>query len=115
MNIEEYRDYCLSLGDDVEEKMPFGAFPHAAAVLAFYVRGHMFAFFDTDSFHVVTLKCKPEHIEELKEQHSGIGNPHNLSPKHWIGVEPQQVDAQLLRTLTRESYEIVKSKYSKKK
>ena len=115
MNIEEFRDYCLSLGDDVEEKMPFGAFPHAAAVLAFYVCDHMFAFFDTDSFRVVTLKCKPEHIEELKEQHSGIGKPHNLSPKHWIGVEPQQVDAQLLRTLTRESYEIVKSKYSKKK
>ena len=23
MNVEQYRDYCLSLGADVEEKLPF--------------------------------------------------------------------------------------------
>ena len=102
MNIEEYRDFCLSLGDDVEEKMPFGAW-------------HMFSFFDTDNFGVVTLKCRPEHIAELKERHSEIGKPHNLSPKHWIGVDARLADAHLLQTLTRESYEIVKTKYSKKK
>lgn len=111
MNIEEYRDFCLSLGNDVEEKMPFGAFKYASGVLAFYVNGHMFAFFDTDNFSVVTLKCLPEHIEELKEQHSGIGKPYNLSPKYWIGVDPQQVETQLLRTLTRDSYNIVKAKH----
>ena len=105
MNIEEYRDFCLSLGDDVEEKMPFGAFNHASGVLVFYVKGHMF----------VTLKCRPEEIEELKEQHPGIGNPYNLSDKHWIGVDARLADAHLLQTLTRESYEIVKTKYSKKK
>ena len=115
MNIEEYRDFCLSLGDDVEEKMPFGAFNHASGVLVFYVKGHMFSFFDTDNFGVVTLKCHPEEIEELKEQHPGIGNPYNLSAKHWIGVDAQRVDAQLMRELTRKSYEIVKAKYSKKK
>lgn len=115
MNIEEYRDFCLSLGDDVEEKMPFGAFNHASGVLVFYVEGHMFSFFDTDHFGVVTLKCRPEEIEELKEQHPGIGKPYNLSPKHWIGVDAQRVDAHLLQTLTRGSYEIVKTKYSKKK
>ena len=115
MNIEEYRDYCLSLGDDVEEKMPFGAFNYAAGVLVFYVKGHMFSFFDTDNFGVVTLKCRPEHIEELKERHSEIGKSHNLSPKHWIGVDARLADAHLLQTLTRESYEIVKTKYSKKK
>ena len=115
MNIEEYRDYCLSLGSDVEEKMPFGAFNHASGILVFYVNGHMFSFFDTDNFSVVTLKCSPEHIEELKERHSTIGKPHNLSPKHWIGVDARLADAHLLQTLTRESYEIVKTKYSKKK
>ena len=115
MNVEEYRDYCLSLGSDVEEKMPFGAFNHASGVLVFYVKGHMFSFFDADNFGVVTLKCHPEHIEELKEQHPAIGNPYNLSPKHWIGVDARLTSTHLLQTLTRESYEIVKSKYSKKK
>ena len=115
MNVEEYRDYCLSLGSDVEEKMPFGTFNHASGVLVFYVKGHMFSFFDADNFGVVTLKCHPEHIDELKEQRPAIGNPYNLSPKHWIGVDARLASTHLLQTLTRESYEIVKTKYSQKK
>ena len=43
MNIEEYRSFCLSLGSDVEERMPFGAFKAAQGVLAFYVKGHIFS------------------------------------------------------------------------
>ena len=26
MNIEDYREFCLSLGEDVEEKLPFSGF-----------------------------------------------------------------------------------------
>ena len=52
MNIEEYRDYCLSLGADVEEKLPFTAFRYASNVLVFYVYGHMFAFFDCADYSV---------------------------------------------------------------
>ena len=37
MNVEELRDYSLSLGADVEERMPFVAFRVAQGVLAFYV------------------------------------------------------------------------------
>jgi len=111
MNIEEYRDYCLSLGKDVEERMPFGAFKAAAGVLAFYVQGHMFAYFDTDRFTIVTLKCQPDRIEELKEHHSAVGNPYNMSVRHWIGVDATLADAPLLRELTLNSYTIVKQKY----
>ena len=113
MNIEEYRDYCLSLGDDVEEKLPFTAFKYAGDVLVFYVNGHMFAFFRCDHFQVVTLKCRPERIEKLKARHSCIGHPFNLSPKHWIGVDATTAPDDLLRQLTRNSYEIVKAKYRK--
>ena len=92
MNIEDYRNYCLSLGEDVEEKFPFTAFRYAGNVLVFYVCGHMFAFFDCDS-------C--------------IGRPFNESPKYWIGVDPDTASDALLRELTRNSYEIVKSKYKR--
>ena len=61
MNIEEYREFCLSLGDDVEEKMPFTAFPRAGSVLVFYVHGHMFSFFDCDKFEVITEASAREH------------------------------------------------------
>ena len=139
MNIEDYREYCLSLGDDVEEKLPFTAFHHASGVLVFYVHGHMFSFFDCDNFGVITLKCQPERIEELKAQYSFIGKPYNESPKcqperieelkaqysfigkpynespkYWIGIDANTAPDDILRELTRNSYEIVKAKYKKK-
>lgn len=113
MNIEDYRNYCLSLGDDVEEKMPFTAFRYASEVLVFYVCGHMFAFFDCNNFSVVTLKCQPDRIEELKERHPFIGRPFNESPRFWIGVDPMEAPDTLLCELTQNSYMIVKSKYAK--
>ncbi len=113
MNIEDYRDFCLSLGEDVEEKLPFTAFQYASGVLVFYVHDHMFSFFDCDHFGVVTLKCQPERIDELKAQYGCIGKPFNLSPKYWIGVDANAATDDLLRDLTRNSYEIVKAKYKK--
>ena len=111
MNIEEYRDDCLSLGDDIEEKMPFTKFKNGEGVLVFYVCGHMFSFFDCDDFRVVSLKCQPDRIDELKAQYECIGNPYNESPKHWIGIDPVSAPKELLKELTRNSYEIVKAKY----
>ena len=113
MNIEDYREYCLSLGTDIEEKLPFTAFHYASGVLVFYVHGHMFSFFDCDNYSVITLKCQPERIEELKAKHDCIGKPYNESPKYWIGINANTAPDELLQELTRNSYEIVKAKYKK--
>jgi predicted DNA-binding protein (MmcQ/YjbR family) len=75
----------------------------------------MFSYFDCDYFKLISLKCQPERIEELKAEHDGIGNPFNESSKHWIGVDPRRVPDDLLKDLTRNSFEIVKAKYTKKK
>lgn len=111
MNIEDYREFCLSLGGDVEEKLPFTAFHYASGVLAFYVHGHMFAFFDCDHFGIITLKCQSERIDELRAEHESIGKPFNLSAKHWIGIDALTAPDDLLRELTRNSYNIVRAKY----
>ena len=113
MNIEDYREFCLSLGDGIEEKLPFQKFKSGEGVLVFYVAGHMFSFFDCNDFSVISLKCQPERIEDLKAQHECIGNPYNESPKHWIGINPAEAPDDLLKELTRNSYEIVKAKYRK--
>ena len=81
--------------------------------MVFYVSGHMFSFFDCNDFSVISLKCQPERIEDLKAQHECIGNPYNESPKHWIGISPRTAPDDLLKELTRNSYEIVKEKYRK--
>lgn len=114
MNIESYREFCLSLGDDIEEKLPFQKFKNGEGVLVFYVSGHMFSFFDCNDFSVISLKCQPDHIEDLKAQHDCIGKPFNLPQKYWIGVITETAPDELLKELTRNSYEIVKAKYNKK-
>lgn len=115
MNIEDYREYCLSLSEEVEEKLPFQKFKNGEGVLVFYVSGHMFSFFDCNDFSVISLKCQPERIEDLKAQYACIGNPYNESPKHWIGINPKVAADALLKDLTRNSFEIVKAKYQKAK
>jgi predicted DNA-binding protein (MmcQ/YjbR family) len=50
----------------------------------------------------------------LKEQYDCIGNPHNESSKHWIGINPHTAPDDLLQQLTQNSYEIVKAKYRKR-
>ena len=103
------------MGNDIEEKLPFQKFKSGEGVLVFYVSGHMFSFFDCNDFSVISLKCQPERIEDLKAQYDCIGNPYNESPKHWIGIYPDATPDELLKELTRNSYEIVKAKYKKSK
>lgn len=113
MNIESYRNYCLSIGEDVEERMPFGAFKAAQGVLAFYVCGHIFCFFDIDNYGVVTLKCQPERVEELQVRYNCVGKPSNLPPRYWIGVDATAAPDDLLCELTLNSYHIVREKYGR--
>ena len=114
MNIEELRDFCLSLGDDVEEKTPFTKFKGGDSVLVFYVSGHMFCFFDMDQFEVVSVKCQPERIVTLREEHLWLCDPINESDKHWLGIRIREADNDMVRQLVSNSYEIVKAKYQPK-
>ena len=75
MNIEELREYCLSLGE-VEEKMPFGKFARRYdSVLVFYVMGHIFCMTDIDDFSYVNVKSTPSELEALKAEHTSLGSP----------------------------------------
>lgn len=116
INVEELRNFCLSLGDEVEEKMPFGKFHAASEVLVFYVCGHMFCYFDLAHFTVVSVKCQPQRIDEMRDQcTAGIVPPYNMSPRHWIGLDVETIDDSLAKQLIRNSFEIVKDKYTKKR
>ena len=65
MNIEEFREYCLSLGN-VTEKTPFGKFAaRFDSVLVFYVCDHMFCMVDMNYFHYAVVKNTPEKIAEM--------------------------------------------------
>lgn len=113
MNIEDFRSYCLSLGD-VAEKMPFGKFAaRFDSLLVFYVLGHMFCMVDINDFTFVNVKSTAGMISELKLKYSGIGEPVNKAMREWVSLplDGEMPESEIL-ALVREAYNIIKSKYT---
>ena len=111
MNVEELREYCLSLGD-VEEKIPFGKFAKRYdSTLVFYVKGHMFCMFDLDDFTWVAMRSTADEIEEIALDHTAI-LPGRKNMRLWLNVAlgGDVSDAMILHLVSR-AYEIIKDKY----
>lgn len=115
MNIEELREYCLSM-EGVTEKTPFGKFARRFdSVLVFYILDHMFCMTDMDDFTSLTVKAAPEVIEELKVTRTSVGSYRNMSERHWIQLNLNgDVSDREVYDLIKKSYGIVKAKYTKK-
>lgn len=115
MNIEEFREYCLSL-PKTHEGTPFdGFFRNARSILVMYVADKMFCFFDMDKFDACTIKCDSNKIVELKEKYKAVSEPFNLSPKYWISIRfNDDMTDKLLKELVRESYNLIVSGLPKK-
>ena len=112
MNVEEMREYCLSL-PGVTEATPFEKFSRGRfTILVFYVGGHMFCYFNIDDFTSITVKCDPTEMVELKERYQAVGEPYNGNKQHWISIQlGQDVLDNEVRALIRKSYELVARKY----
>lgn len=115
MNIEEFRDFCISM-DGVTEKTPFGKFARRYdSLLVFYVLDHMFCMADMDDFSSVSFRSKPEEIARITERYSAVTTPVNKAMKFWLRVNLNEdmPDREILSCVSR-AYEIIKEKYSKK-
>lgn len=110
MNIEEFRDYCLSKKGSGE------SFPFDEQALVFKVMGKMFAI--TGLEHrppVVSLKCDPERSASLREEYDGlIYGAFHMNKLHWNSILIEAVPAELTRELIDHSYELVVNKLTKK-
>ena len=85
MNIEEFREYCLSL-KGVYEKMPFTNVPdqYSRDVLCFYVGSKWFCFVNIEVFDFCCIKCDPNESGELQARYSGITPGWHMNKKYWI-------------------------------
>ncbi len=115
MNVEELREYCLSLGE-VEEKIPFGKFARRYdSTLVFYVMGHMFCMFDLDDFTWVAVRSTADEIEELAVDHTAI-LPGRKNMRLWLNISlGGDVSDSMIFELVSRAYNIIKDKYSNKK
>ncbi|RHI10665.1 MmcQ/YjbR family DNA-binding protein [Bacteroides sp. AM16-24] len=116
MNIEDFREYCLSF-EGVHEKMPFPnvADRYSRDVLCFYVLDKWFCFVNIEIFDFCCIKCNPEESGELQNRYVGIKPGWHMNKKYWISVYFNQdvPDAQI-KELVRKSYDIVVKSLTKK-
>ncbi len=81
MNIEELREYCLSLPGVTEH------FPFDETTLVFKVNGKIFALTDLEGPLSVNLKCDPELAVELRERYPSVKPGYHMNKQHWNTVE----------------------------
>lgn len=113
MNIEELREYCLSVRG-AEESFPFDE-----TTLVFKICGKMFAFTGLDApggRFVVCLKCDPDRSVVLRERYAGVGRSHyGGATLLWNGIElDSDVPDELIRELIGHSVDEVLKKLPKK-
>ncbi len=109
MNIEEFREYCLSKKGVTE------SFPFDETTLVFKVMGKMFALTDTEDDFSINLKCDPEKAIELREQYPIVQPGYHMNKKHWntIYIDGSISDEEL-KIWIDDSYRLVVSSLPKK-
>jgi predicted DNA-binding protein (MmcQ/YjbR family) len=110
MNIEKFRDFCLSL-KGVEESLPFDE-----TTLVFKVMGKIFTICSIDNFTGFAAKCDPERAIELRENYPhGILPGYHLNKKHWNTIKiDENVSDALMEELILHSYDLVAASLTKK-
>jgi len=103
MDIEAFREYCLSKSH-VTEGTPFGE-----TVLVFKVAGKMFALASLDEIPATAnLKCDPDRALELRDRYEQVRPGYHMNKKHWNTVE---IDSGLpdaeIRKMIDHSYDLV--------
>ncbi len=111
MNIESFRNYCLSK-HQATESFPFPSLPD---VLVFKVGGKIFAVTDISTFETFSIKCNPGLIHELKAKYPAFQKPSYFSEKHWVEIilDNSITDKQLFEWIDN-SYNLVVAKLTKK-
>ena len=103
MDLEQFREYCLSKVA-ATESMPFGE-----GVLVFKVAGKIFALAALDEIPAtVNLKCDPDVALELRDRYQQVQPGYHMNKKHWNTVEIDSgVSEAELRKMIEHSYDLV--------
>ena len=109
MNIEEIRNYCLTLPQTTED------FPFNETTLAFRVFGKIFAMIDLENPKWFVLKCDSELAIDLRDQHPEITGAWHMNKKYWNQLDTfGSLSDTLIKQLINHSYSEVVKKLSLK-
>ena len=115
MNIEEVREYTLSL-PGVTEDQAFGE-----DILNFRLEGKIFVclwlgggrYDMKDGVSRIALKLSPDRNIELREQFSTVTPAYHWNKTHWSDVYYEEMDEAIVKGLIKESYQLIASKLPK--
>ena len=104
MDIQEIREYCLSL-PCTSEDMAFGP-----ELLLLRVHGRIFACLGIDRPDYFVLNCQPDYALDLRDSHEEITPAWHWNKKYWNQLSLRgNLTGELIRSLIRHSYsEVVK-------
>jgi predicted DNA-binding protein (MmcQ/YjbR family) len=110
MNIESFREYCLSKPGTTE------SFPFDEQTLVFKVINKMFALTGLERVpFAVNLKCDPERAIELRGEYDDIQPGYHMSKKHWNTINCEgEVSEKFIKELIDHSYDLVWNSLPKK-
>ena len=103
MNIETFREYCLSKPAATEDT-PFGP-----EDIVFKVEGKMFAIAALDEVPPrVNLKCDPDLALELRDRFEQVSPGYHMNKKHWNTIELDGVIPEReIKKMIDHSYDLV--------
>ncbi|MDO4971464.1 MAG: MmcQ/YjbR family DNA-binding protein [Bacteroidales bacterium] len=108
MNIEDVREYCLSLPGAMEDLF-------APDWLSFRIGGKWFAILWLGAPRpTVEVKLLPERGEELRERYAGVSPGYHMNKRHWnnLVLDSGLTDQQVKEWIS-ESYHLVRGKLPK--
>ncbi|HEU5365648.1 MAG TPA: MmcQ/YjbR family DNA-binding protein [Hanamia sp.] len=110
MNIEDLRDYVLSL-KNVEESFPFGE-----DTLVFKTNNKIFLLVSLSSSPLqFNVKCNPQKAIELREEYSCILPGYHMNKKHWNTILIDGTLSNLqLKAFIKDSFQLLAKKPSRK-
>ena len=115
MNIEQVREYTLSL-PGVTEDQAFGE-----DILNFRLEGKIFVclwlgggkYDMKDGVSRIALKLPPDRNMELRDRYSSVTPAYHWNKKHWSDVYYEHLDDTQVEEWIKESYQLVASKLPK--
>ena len=109
MNIEEVREYALSMNEQVTERLL------ADKWLSWRICGKWFLLMELDTPEPwVAVKLKPEDGEKLREQYEGVLPAYHMNKRHWSDLVLDKLDDEFVKQQIKASYDLVVSKLPKK-
>lgn len=111
MNIEKFREFCLSL-PHAEENQPWTE-PQYQMLATYTVGGKWFCLVDIDK-KFIDVKCDPEQVAEMQSRYEGAFPAWHMNKEHWLGVKLESdVPDNVIESLIRDGYNIIVAKLPK--